>query len=360
MVMRRVFNHHVCFCVLSTAILAGLALMTSQNKVYAAQNCKGVAGGEDNGKEPIVCDGGKNGTGWGNEGGWGELSGKRDIDMSEHSGQAAVTVYNGSGTAKITISSKLTVTDSRSSSQMPAIKVHSGGILVVVDADVAEVQKGIVVEGPGSSVMVVKGTIGVRAKGGPVIEVSNNGKVVLNEWVTVGTVSGNNAGEVVINNGGTVQLNGQSFNNVTTGIKIKGTKGTANVRGGATINLASSGTGLEVEGQANADVMDMTITGKGSGTGVLINGRGTVTVTKVTMKDVAMGARVTGGNATVMMMSGEIRGRGGKGVVMSGVYAYGGRIHYLYRRAWLMYYFNDYKNATEYSTLRCILCLFYT
>ncbi|WP_281388226.1 hypothetical protein [Bartonella capreoli] len=41
--MRRVFNHHVCLCVLSTAILAGLALMTSQNKVYAqAKNCTGV------------------------------------------------------------------------------------------------------------------------------------------------------------------------------------------------------------------------------------------------------------------------------------------------------------------------------
>ncbi|AQX19226.1 hypothetical protein [Bartonella sp. WD16.2] len=49
MVMRRVLKHHVCLCVLSTAIVAGLALITSQ-KVYAQYlktnmgNCKGMAG----------------------------------------------------------------------------------------------------------------------------------------------------------------------------------------------------------------------------------------------------------------------------------------------------------------------------
>ncbi|WP_343358092.1 hypothetical protein AAJP84_04240 [Bartonella schoenbuchensis] len=74
MVMRRVFNHHVCLCVLSTAILAGLALMTSQNKVYAAQNCKGVASSRGNSQtdsafDPIVCDGTRpDGRGWGNGG----------------------------------------------------------------------------------------------------------------------------------------------------------------------------------------------------------------------------------------------------------------------------------------------------
>ncbi|WP_343358088.1 right-handed parallel beta-helix repeat-containing protein [Bartonella schoenbuchensis] len=329
MVMRRVFNHHVCLCVLSTAILAGLALMTSQNKVYAqAQNCKGLAGDKDSAFDPIVCDGTTDGRGWGNDGRpatngeWGELSGKRDIDMNKYSGKAAVTVYNGSGTAKIRIVAPLTVRDSGgTSNNTTAIKVHSGGILVVVDADVAGVQKGIVVDGLKSSVMVVEGKIGVKnGGGGSLIEVSNNGEVVLNKWVTVGTVSGNNAGEVVINNGGTVQLNGQSFNNVTTGIKIKGTKGTANVRGGATINLASSGTGLEMDmSGGTANVMELEIKGNGGKErGMLINGRGTVVMTKVKLMQLEMGARVTSGTLKILGESTINVAENGTGLNVSG------------------------------------------
>ncbi|WP_343358103.1 hypothetical protein AAJP84_04330 [Bartonella schoenbuchensis] len=309
MVMRRVFNHHVCLCVLSTAILAGLALMTSQNKVYAqAKNCEGVDSGREN--QPIVCDGTTDGRGWGNgtgatNGEWGVLSGKRDIDMSEHSGQAAVTVYNKSGreTAKITISSKLTVTDSRSSSQMPAIKVYQQGELKLVgDVNVTGVKKGIVVEGPGSSVTVMTGSIEVRAKGGPVIEVKNNGKAVLMEEVKV-TGSGSRDGVgVLIENGGEVTLmKGVTMKNVKTGMKIMGTTGIATVRGGATITVGQNGTGLEVEG--NANVVELEIKGNGgNGMGVLINGSGTVVMTKVTMKDVITGARVSGG---VLRMIGD-------------------------------------------------------
>ncbi|WP_343358084.1 hypothetical protein AAJP84_04205 [Bartonella schoenbuchensis] len=328
MVMRRVFNHHVCLCVLSTAILAGLALMTSQNKVYAqAQNCKGLAGsrgggGTDSESGLIVCDGGKDGRGATN-GEWGELSGKRDIDMSGHSDKAAVTVYNGSGgRAKIMIKDKLTVTDSKgTSNNTTAIKVEKGGELVVVDADVAGVQKGIEVSGSGSSVTVVKGTIGVRAKGGgSLIEVSNNGEVVLNKWVTIKTVSGSMAGEVVINNGGTVQLNGQSFNNVTTGIKIKGTKGTANVRGGATITIGQNGTGLEMDmSGGTANVMELNINGSGgNGTGVLINGSGTVTLTKVKLMQLEMGARVTSGTLKILGESTINVAENGTGLNVSG------------------------------------------
>ncbi|WP_208541685.1 right-handed parallel beta-helix repeat-containing protein [Bartonella capreoli] len=322
--MRRVFNHHVCLCVLSTAILAGLALMTSQNKVYAqAQNCKGLAGGnQDKGKEPIVCDGTTNGSGWSVDGGWGELSGEnRNIDMSVHSGQVAVTVYNGSGgRAKIMIKSKLTVRDKSGKNNNPAIKVYNKGELVLVGGvDVTGVQKGIEVSGSGSSVTVVKGTIGVKnGGGGSLIEVKDGGKVMLMEGVTM--------------------------KNVKMGMKIKG-NGNASVKGGATIEVGHSGTGVEVDGTANANVVDMTIMGKGTGAGVLINGRGTVVMTKVTMKDVAMGARVSngvlemigkstiavGGNGTglevkggkVMMMGGSITGNGntGTGVEVSGMNA---------------------------------------
>ncbi|WP_208540662.1 right-handed parallel beta-helix repeat-containing protein, partial [Bartonella capreoli] len=326
--MRRVFNHHVCFCVLSTAILAGLALMTSQNKVYAqAQNCKGLGGDKDSAFDPIVCDGTTDGRGSGGgpakSGEWGVLSGEnRNIDMSKHSDKAAVTVTGPS--TNITIKSELRVTN-KSGKNTTAIKVEKGGKLALVGGvDVTDVKKGIVVDGRGSSVMVVKGTIGVRAgrDAGPVIEVSNNGKVMLNEWVTVGTVSGNVNGEVVINNGGTVTLDGQDFKNVTTGIKIKGTTGIATVRGRATINLASSGTGLEVEGTAN--VMELNINGSGGkGTGVVINGRtANVTLNSVTMKQLETGARVTGGNATVMMMGGSITvGGNGTGLDVSGMNA---------------------------------------
>ncbi|MEL6093421.1 beta strand repeat-containing protein [Bartonella schoenbuchensis] len=319
MVMRRVFNHHVCLCVLSTAILAGLALMTSQTKVYAqAQNCKGLAnsGDGDVSSGLIVCDGGAEGTGGSN----GELTGNRDIDMSKYSGKAAVTV-TGANT-KITIKSKLTVTD-KSGNDTTAIKVYDGGVLKLVgDVSIAGVQKGIVVEGPSSSVTVVQGKIGVKAGGGgSLIEVKNSGKVVLMEGVTVGTISGNNAGEVVINNGGDVMLMGTRFNNVKTGIVVKGTTGMANVKGKATINLASSGgTGFKMEGQANADVMELEIKGSGGkGTGAEVSS-GTLKMTRVTLKDLATGAKVTGRGTLKLEGSSTINvAAGGKGLeVLSG------------------------------------------
>ncbi|WP_343358090.1 NosD domain-containing protein [Bartonella schoenbuchensis] len=259
----------------------------------------------------------------------GGLSGEnRNINMSVHSGQVAVTVYNKSGgeTAKIRISSSLKVTDSGGKNNNPAIKVERGGELALVGGvNVTGVKKGIVVEGPRSSVMVLQGTIGVRAKGGPVIEVKNGGEVMLMKGVKVGTVSENVNGEVVINNGGTVELMGTGLSvSKGTGIKIKGATGMATVRGGATITVKQGGTGMEMDmSGGTANVMELNINGSGgNGTGVLINGRGTVTLTKVTMKDVAMGARVTGGNATVMMMGGSITvGGDGTGLDVSGMNA---------------------------------------
>ncbi|MEL6089203.1 right-handed parallel beta-helix repeat-containing protein [Bartonella schoenbuchensis] len=356
MVMRRVFNHHVCLCVLSTAILAGLALMTSQTKVYAqAQNCKGVAGGDgdgqgdDKGDQPIVCDGMANGTGVRNGDGWGELSGDRDIDMNGHSGETAVTITGAS--TKIRIKSTLKVWDSdggRSSNDNPAIKVDGGGELTVDDADVGGVKKGIVVENKGSSVTVMTGSIGVGKGMGPVIEVRDNGEVVLMKGVTVG-VSEGSTGEVVINNGGDVTLMGTRFDNVTTGIVVKG-NGTANVRGeGATITVKQGGmggTGFKMEGSGTADVMELNINGgRGGGnrTGVEMKGTGgTLTMNRVTLKQLETGEKVTGsgvlkleggttidvkqggtgldvsnGTANVMGATITLQGDGSKGLVMS-------------------------------------------
>ncbi|MEL6089661.1 beta strand repeat-containing protein [Bartonella schoenbuchensis] len=346
MVMRRVFNHHVCLCVLSTAILAGLALMTSQTKVYAGNNCKGVVsgdGGSDSQFDPIVCDGGSEGSGKN-----GELTGNRNINMGGQSG-AAVTI-TGSST-KIRIKSTLTVTDSkgsRSDNDNPAIKVDGGGELTVDDADVGGVKKGIVVENKGSSVTVMTGSIGVGKGGGPVIEVSNNGRVVLNDGVTV-TESGGREGEVVIDGGGTVQLGGVQLKDVTTGMVVKG-GGKATVRGGgATITVKQGGmggTGFKMQGQANASatVVDMTINGSGGGgnrTGVEMGSTGTLTMTKVTLEQLETGAKVTRGtlelnggskinvvaggkglevnNGKVTMMGGSITGSGnGMGLSMTG------------------------------------------
>ncbi|MEL6093429.1 hypothetical protein [Bartonella schoenbuchensis] len=263
MVMRRVFNHHVCLCVLSTAILAGLALMTSQTKVYAAQNCNGLASGNGNSQNdsqsgPIVCDETADGTGVKN--GVGTLTGNRTIDMNEHSSEAAVTITGPK--AKIRISSELKVTNSRGSNNNPAIKVHNKGVLKLVGGvNVTGVQKGIDVSGSGSSVTVMTGSIGVRAQGGgSLIEVKNSGKVVLIKGVTV---TGSGSGEeVVINNGGTVELNKVQLKDVTTGIVVKG-GGNANVKGGATITVKDGGTGFKMEGTGTADVVDMTIMGRG-------------------------------------------------------------------------------------------------
>ncbi|MEL6089684.1 right-handed parallel beta-helix repeat-containing protein [Bartonella schoenbuchensis] len=347
MVMRRVFNHHVCLCVLSTAILAGLALMTSQTKVYAqAQNCKGVvSGGEEDDKSGLImCDGGLEGSGRD-----GVLEGDRDIDMNGHSGETAVTITGAS--TKITIVGPLKVKDSsggRGDNDTTAIKVDQQGKLTVMNANVGGVKKGIVVSDSGSSVTVVQGSIGVGMGMGPVIEVSKEGKVVLMEDVTV-ELNGGSEGEVVINNGGDVTLMGTRFDNVTTGIVVKG-NGNASVKGGATITVkqgGGGGTGFKMQGQANASatVVDMTINGSGGGgnrTGVEMGSTGTLTMTKVTLEQLETGAKVTkgtlelnggskinvgqngtglevtGGTANVANTTITLQGDGSKGLVMKG------------------------------------------
>ncbi|WP_343358085.1 right-handed parallel beta-helix repeat-containing protein [Bartonella schoenbuchensis] len=252
----------------------------------------------------------------------GGLSGtNRNIDMSGHPrDEAAVTVYNKSGgETKIMIKSKLTVRDSRSKNNNPAIKVYNKGELALVGGvDVTEVKKGIVVDGRGSSVMVMTGSIGVKTGGGPVIEVKNGGEVMLMKEVKV-TGSGNvNGVGVLIENGGKVMLmEGVTMKNVKMGMKIKG-NGNASVKGGgATIEVGQSGTGMEVEG--NANVMELNINGSGGkGTGVVKMGEGTLTLTSVKLMQLETGARVTNGTLTLNGGSKIDVTRGGTGFNVSG------------------------------------------
>ncbi|ENN92678.1 hypothetical protein m07a_01890 [Bartonella schoenbuchensis m07a] len=324
MVMRCVLKHHVCLCVLSTAVLAGLALITAQTKVYAqSKNCNGIANpgasrpgsDSDSPKGKIECDGS---DGRGKK--INTLSGNRTIDMGTESNKPAVKVHNG---ADITIvSDTLIITDSsQSKSTSPAIQVESGGKLMLAgNVDIKDVKKGIVADGKGSSVTVNRGKIGVRANGDAVIEVKNGGEVTLNRGVTV-----SGGGIVVGEGGGTVTLMGTNFTRVRNGIVFMGDKGTANVIGvgGATINLADgNSTGVIMQGRegANATVMSMTINGgRGSmgTTGAEVTD-GTLELNRVNISEVEMGARVTKGKLTVM--GGEIQasGTGGTGAEVTG------------------------------------------
>ncbi|EJF91798.1 hypothetical protein ME3_00021, partial [Bartonella melophagi K-2C] len=175
--------------------------------------------------------------------------------------------------------------DNGQSNSNPAIQVENGGKLTVNDVTATGVYKGIVVKDKGSSVIVNRGTIGVRKNGGAVIEVSGGGDVTLNREVTVNG-GGDNTGIEVGQGGGNVTVMGTDFSKVKTGIKFTGT--------------------------GTASVMNMTIKGSG-GTGAEVK-NGTLTVNMVTMTDVKMGMKVTGnGNAT--MVGGEIKGKGGVGSV---------------------------------------------
>ncbi|ENN91922.1 hypothetical protein m07a_01910, partial [Bartonella schoenbuchensis m07a] len=330
MVMRCVLKHHVCLCVLSTAVLAGLALITAQTKVYAESlNCNGIANTRatgkagdrsgDSDKGRIECDG----SGVGGKGDrWGQLSGERTIDMKENPSKPAVKVH-GRTTNITIISGKLTITDKGSASEMPAIQVDKQGKLMLTgNVDIQNVYKGIEVNGDGSFVTVNRGSIGVRAGGGAVIEVKNGGEATLIKGVKVGTVSG--TGEVIsINNGGEVTLGGTRFSNVKTGIKIMGTGKATTVRGGgATISLVNgNSTGVIMQGTrgANATVMELNIKGSGgTTTGAEMMGEGTLMLNMVNISQVQMGARVSKGKLTVM--GGEIQasGTGGTGAEVTG------------------------------------------
>ncbi|AQX19234.1 beta strand repeat-containing protein [Bartonella sp. WD16.2] len=342
MVMRRVLKHHVCLCVLSTAIVAGLALITSQ-KVYAqlkTENCMGwvedmgglLAMHHDKREGKIVCN---------SQSGTRVLQGVREIDMSNpDDGEEAVKI-TGSG-ANITIVEKLTVTDKSKSSDKSAIRVEEGARLTFEkDVSITNVQKVMEVDGSGSVITVNGGTFrlknaigaGKNGEGRVMIEVKDEGRIVFDKravgrnggdltisggmgamtTVTGIEVSGT-GGEVEVRKGTTV-----SFTGVTEAIKIKSSV-EATVSGGGTINVTGSGgagsTVVKMEGLGKADVMNLTIDGSGTVTGAEVS-NGTLMMNMVKLMQVTTGAKVTG-SGTLKVLEGTITGKDGAD---TGVYA---------------------------------------
>ncbi|WP_210162044.1 hypothetical protein, partial [Bartonella bovis] len=102
-------------CVVSTAMLAGLSLITSHTKAYAKQQNCGIVSDPN---RPIVCDGRSKGVLTTSSDG-----SEIEIDMSKHSGEA-VKIMSG---ADITIMKKLTVKVTKwSGKNLPVIKVDGG------------------------------------------------------------------------------------------------------------------------------------------------------------------------------------------------------------------------------------------
>ncbi|WP_146023823.1 beta strand repeat-containing protein, partial [Bartonella bovis] len=341
MVMRCVFKHHVYLCVVSTALMAGLSLITSHTKAYAESNCgKGGSGVSTirHNDQPIVCDGGVtrilSSTSDGRE---------IEIDMNQGPGEAAVTV-TGKGT-NITILKKITVTKGKSGSQnLPVIKVLSKGQLTLMgDVDVSRagmIKKEIEVNGAGSSF-----TMHGELKGFEGIQVKDGGAIVLGDGVKTITGKGSGSGGIEMQgSGGTVTLLGDvAFDSVGAGIKIMG-NGKANVMvKGKTMTVKGNGgdgvNGIQMEGTGGtASVMGLTIKGdgKGTGTGVSMGStEGTLNMNMVnvsgftmgvhankgkvninggsTIEGSRMGIMVTGSGTTVNMMGGKITGSGGTG-----------------------------------------------
>ncbi|OPB29079.1 copper-binding protein (NosD) [Bartonella sp. WD12.1] len=318
--MRRVLKHHVCFCFLSTALLAGVSLIAAQEKVYAGSqgNCKGAVDTGSDGEQPIVCGGTSDGVGGGvvlsvSDG---VLKSDRTIDMGNYIGMPAVKVY---GDADITMSGTLRVTGS-SDNDSPAIKVHGGGGLKLVEATIVDVSKGI--EADGGFVTVVAGSIGVKNGGDAVIEVKNKGKVTLMMKGQGVRGGGSNSTGIVMDGDGTVVLDGTNFTQVTTGIMIKGNGGKASVNmtgKGTTITVGSNGKGIVMQGQgeASATVMGGTIEGGGGVVGAEVKG-GTLTLIGTNFTKVTTGAEVSGGKLEMTKGKIEVTSANGTGLSVSG------------------------------------------
>ncbi|AQX20175.1 hypothetical protein [Bartonella sp. WD16.2] len=329
MVMRRVLKHHVCLCVLSTAIVAGLALITSQ-KVYAQQlrtnmgNCNGKAGvgdmlqGWDSSSGKIVC---------GSEIKTRMLTGERTIDMSDPDDDEAIKIIGPN--TDITIGDNLLTVKNGDRSDKSAIRVEQGARLTLKEnVSITDVQKVMEVDGSGSVITVNGGTFGLKnaieagKDGGRVmIEVKDEGRVIFDKravgsltisggmgamtTVTGIEVSGT-GGEVEVRKGTTV-----SFTGVKEAIKIKGSA-EATVSGGGTINVTGSGGGstvVKMEGSGKADVMNLTIDGSGTVTGAEVS-NGTLMMNMVKLMQVTTGAKVTG-SGTLKVLEGTITGKDG-------------------------------------------------
>ncbi|WP_152023184.1 hypothetical protein [Bartonella bovis] len=178
MVMRCVFKHHVYLCVVSTALMAGLSLITSHtSKAYADQNCGSSRGGVKtiSSDQPIVCSSGETRI-------LSSTSSGRDINIDMDRGPGEAVKITGPGT-NITIIKKITVTGSGGSG-LPVIKVLNKGQLTLdedVDVEGATgMQKAIVVDGSESSVTLKGKLTGFE---GMKVKMSNRRILLSNEQI---------------------------------------------------------------------------------------------------------------------------------------------------------------------------------
>ncbi|ENN92726.1 hypothetical protein m02_10190 [Bartonella bovis m02] len=275
MVMGCVFKHHVYLCVVSTAMLAGLSLITSHTKAYAQKTTKNCTIVNDP-NEPIVCDGGVTGMLNTTKGSGGKI--EIDMDMSRHSSAEAVKITGG---ADITIMKKLTVKVTGWSGQKPVIKVDNKGKLMMM--------REVKVEVTG---------VGVGSKGvlmGSMEKLMMMGNVTF-EGVTEG---------ININGGGrrgSVMVMGM-------GMELGGTTMTVNGKDDGVVGIK-----VEDTGTIDATVMGLKIEGSGGSKGVEAMGTGTLKMmgnsTIIFTGD--YGVKV-GGTATAHLTDVKIRGRVDRG-----------------------------------------------
>ncbi|ENN92912.1 hypothetical protein m02_10120 [Bartonella bovis m02] len=304
MVMGCVFKHHVYLCVVSTAMLAGLSLITSHTKAYAqSQNCT-IANSKGDGvvDKPIVCD--KGATGMLNTSGGGS---EIEIDMSKHPDKEAVKIMSG---ANIMIMKKLKVTGMVKGSG-PVIKVERGGKLMLlgeVDVEgVTGMKKVIMVEG--GMVVLGDGVKKVVGKGvEKVIEVNGGGTLMMMgevevEGVTEGiNINGSKGVEFIGTGKGTLMLNMVEISGFETGVEA--TAGTLKMMG-TTITVkrgvgsGNYGVGVGVSGSGTVEMMGTKIVGDG-GTGVYMGSSKTLKMTSVGISGVEKGVYATNGRLEMM------------------------------------------------------------
>ncbi|WP_152023186.1 hypothetical protein [Bartonella bovis] len=293
MVMRCVFKHHVYLCVVSTALMAGLALTSHTSKAYANQNCGSGSGAKtisDN-VGPIVCDSGVTRTLNSSRGG--DINIDMDEDMGSGEAAGAAVTVTGPGT-NITIGKTLKVTGGLKGK--PVIKVERGGALTLVEevnvkGAGATIKKAIVVEGQGSSVTLNGKLTGFE---GGEVKVSKGGTVVLGEGV-----EGIEGMKVKINDGGMVNMMGDvAFNNGEAGIKITGSRGNASVMGMGKTMTVTKGGGIQMDGDGGtASVVMLNIVG--SGMGVDMQGTGTLNLTSVGISEFRVGVNAKNGTVNI-------------------------------------------------------------
>ncbi|ENN91106.1 hypothetical protein m02_10440 [Bartonella bovis m02] len=315
MVMGCVFKHHVYLCVVSTAMLAGLSLITSHTKVYAKQQNCGTVSSDGSGvvNKPIVCDR-SSGTmvlntssGRGNE---------IEINMSKHSNAETAVTITGSGT-NIIATKKLKVTGmvKGGSGKGPVIKVLSGGKLML--------HGGVEVEVTGAGMKKV-------------IEVNSGGTLMMDGESTI-KVKGDGTGLVGVQMGSMEKLmmmRNVIFENVSEGINIKGGGSGGSVMvmglGKTTMTVKNSGSvGIKVEdtGKINATVMGLKIERSGTGSGskgvefvgnVTGKGTGTLTLNMVEISGFETGVSASKGTLNIMGNSAITVTSGGMGLEVKG------------------------------------------